>query len=142
MSGINLSNSRFITSKGNLPTPIGGIITLADNTTYYILNGDIDLTGDRLVCGRNTTIIGGSSENTILRSTGLNANTALITSNWSLPIRFLTITHGTAINLDATGNANQAIDWIGLNFTDCATVGTVKNYNNFVQTDSAYLNSQ
>ena len=138
----DLSQAIFITTKSDFPASVAGVITLGDNKTYFMLNGDIDLTGDRIVCGRNTTLIGGSSENTILRSTGLDANTALITSNWSIPMRFFTITHGTAINFDATGNANQAIDWIGINFTDCATVGTIKNYNNFVQTDSAYLNSQ
>jgi hypothetical protein len=57
-------------------------------------------------------------------------------------MRNITIEHGTAINLDATANANQALDWFGVNFTDCAIIGTIKNYSNFVMTDSAFLNSQ
>jgi len=117
------------------------IITLTDNATYFITD-TVDLLGYRLVCGRNTTIIGGSSENCRLKSTGLSSSTALISSAWSLPIRNITIEHGTALNLDATANANQALDWFGVNFTDCATVGTIKNYTNFVMTDSAFLNSQ
>jgi hypothetical protein len=117
------------------------IITLTDNATYFITD-TVDLFGYRLVGGQNTTILGGSSENCRIKSTGLSAATALISSAWSLPIRNITIEHGTALNLDATANANQALDWFGVNFTDCAIIGTIKNYNNFVMNDSAFLNSQ
>jgi hypothetical protein len=116
------------------------IITLTDNATYFITD-TVDLLGYRLVGGQNTTIIGGSSENCRIKSTGLSAATALITSEWSLPIRNITIEHGTALNLDATANANQALDWFGVNFTDCAIIGTIKNYTNFILQDSAFLNS-
>jgi hypothetical protein len=130
----------FVSSPGDFGNPISGVITLQDNYTYFI-TGEVDLNGARLVAGRNTTIIGGSSENCILKSTGLDANTALITSEWSLPMRSFTITHGTALNLDASLNANQALDWFGVNFTNCATVGTIKGYSNFIMTDCALLNS-
>ena len=116
------------------------IITLTDNATYFITD-TVDLLGYRLVGGQNTTIIGGSSENCRIKSTGLSAATALISSVWSLPMRNITIEHGTALNLDATANANQALDWFGVNFTDCAIIGTIKNYTNFILQDSAFLNS-
>jgi len=129
----------FVFSKLDLPTPISGVITLANNYTYFITK-TIDLTGDRIVAGVNSVIIGGSSENCILKSTGLSASTALITSVYSLPIRNITITHGTALNLDGDGTTT-ALDWFGVNFTDCAMVGTIKDYTNFVMSDSAFLNS-
>jgi len=129
----------FVFSKLDLPTPVSGVITLANNYTYFITK-TIDLTGDRIVAGVNSVIIGGSSENCILKSTGLSASTALITSVYSLPIRNITITHGTALNLDGDGTTT-ALDWFGVNFTDCATVGTIKDYTNFVMSDSAFLNS-
>jgi hypothetical protein len=129
----------FVFSKLDLPTASGGVITLVDNYTYFITK-TIDLTGDRLVGGVNSVIIGGSSENCILKSTGLSSSTALITSNYSLPIRNITITHGTALNLDGDG-VTTALDWFGVNFTNCATVGTIKDYTNFVMGDSAFLNS-
>lgn len=138
---VNIHNVRFISSKGNLPAPSAGIITLIANFTY-IFTEVVDLTGDRLVCASNTTILGFSSENCRIKSTGLSAGTALITSAWSLPIRSITIEHGTAVSLDATANANQSLDWFGVNFTDCATVGTITTYNNFIATDCAFLNSQ
>jgi hypothetical protein len=130
----------FVNSKTDFPTAVSGVITLADNVTYFITK-TIDLTGDRLQAGNNTTIIGGSSENCILISTGLSASTALISSNYSLPMRNLSITHGTALNLDATGNPTAAIDWFGVNFTNCANVGLVESYSNFIMSDCALLSS-
>jgi len=133
-------NFNFINSKTDFPAGSAGVITLLDNVTYFITT-TLDLTGDRIICGQNTTILGGSSENCRIKSTGLNAATALITSQWSLPIRSITIEHDTAINLDASLNANQALDWFGVNFTNCATVGTVKGYSNFIASDCGLLNS-
>ena len=130
----------FVATMADLPAPVSGVINLVANQTYVFTNS-LDLGGARLVGNQNTTLLGGSSENTVLTSTGLNSATALVTSNWSLPIRNLTITHGTALNLDASLNANQALDWFGVNFTNCATVGTIKGYNNVIWTDCALLDS-
>jgi len=130
----------FVNQKSDLPTASGGIITLLANKTYYFTT-TIDLTGDRLVGGINSTILGASSENCYIKSTGLSSSTALITSIYSLPIRNITLTHGTALNLDGDGTTT-ALDWFGVNFTDCATVGTIKDYTNFIMNDSAFLNSQ
>lgn len=133
-----VSNLVFVTQKSDLPTPSAGVITLAAGVTYFFTD-EIDLTGDRLVCGINTTILGGSSENCRIKSTGLTG-TALITSNYSLPIRNITIEANVALNLDGDGNTT-ALDWFGVNFTDCPTIGTVKDYTNFIMQDSAFLNS-
>jgi hypothetical protein len=130
---------KFINEKNDLPAPVNGVITLAAGVTYFITK-TIDLTGDRLVAGNNTVLIGGSSENCFLISTGLSASTALITSNYSLPMRNLSITHGTALNLDATGNPTAALDWFGVNFTN-SSVGTIRSYSNVILSDCALLNS-
>ena len=129
----------FVSQKADFPTAVGGVITLADNVTYYITD-TVDLTGDRLVGGQNTTILGASSENCRLKSTGL-VGTALLSSAWTTPIRHVTFEADVALDLDATGNANQALDWYGVNFTDCGTVGLIKNYGNFVINSTAFLNS-
>jgi hypothetical protein len=129
----------LVNSKTDFPAAVSGVITLVDNYTYVVIS-TIDLTGDRLICGQNSVILGTSSENCILKSTGLSSSTALITSVYSLPMRNITITHGTALDLDGDGTTT-ALDWFGVNFTDCATVGTIKDYTNFVMSDSAFLNS-
>lgn len=131
----------YVVTKSDLPAAVAGVISLLDDVTYFF-TAVVDLTGDRLEGGQNTTLIGGSSENCGILSTGLSASTALITSNWSLPIRNIKIEHATGVNLDATGNANQAIDWFGVNFVNCTTSsGTIKAYTNFIMADSALLNS-
>ena len=128
----------FVAVKEDLPAASSGVITLDSNVTYFFTT-TVDLTGDRLVCGVNTTILGGSSENCRIKSTGL-VGTALITSNYSMPIRNITIEANVALNLDGDG-VTTAIDWFGVNFTDCATIGTIKDYSNFIMQDSAFLNS-
>jgi hypothetical protein len=130
----------FVDAPGDLPAVSGGVHTLAANATY-IISGTVDLLGNRIVCGDNTTIIGaGSSENCRLKSTGLTG-TALITSAYSLPMRSLTIEADVALALDGTGTPTAALDWFGVNFTDCGTTGTIANYSNFIATDCAWLNS-
>jgi hypothetical protein len=128
-----------IDSIADLPQPDkNGVITLLDNATYLFI-GVVDLKGNRLLCGVNTTLIGGSSENCRIKSTGLTGE-ALITSNYSLPIRNITIEAEIALDLEGDG-VTTALDWFGVNFTDCATVGTIKDYANVIMTDSAFLNS-
>lgn len=137
--GITNDNFIFVNEKSDLPTAVSGVITLLANITYYFTT-TVDLTGDRIVCSANTTILGASSENCVIKSTGLSSSTALITSVYSLPIRNITFTHGTALNLDGDATTT-ALDWFGVNFTNCATVGTIKDYTNFIMADSAFLNS-
>src|SRR5574343_207598 len=136
----------FVSRKDHLPSPIGGVITLLDNYTYYFTNV-VDLLGDRIVCGDNTTIIGTSSENARIKSTGL-VGQALITSYYSLPIRGITFEADIALNLNGAGEDNtlpfltKALDWFGVNFSNCNTIGTIKNFSNFIASDCAFLNSQ
>ncbi len=138
-SSISSGNIIFVASKSDLPTASAGVITL-ENTITYFFTTTVDLLGDRLVCGLNTVILGASSENCYLKSTGLNSSTALITSVYSLPIRNISFTHDKVFDLDGDG-VTTALDWFGINFVDCATVGTIKDYSNFVMGDSAFLNA-
>ena len=137
---INSGNLVLVNQVSDLPEAVSGVITLAAGVTYFFTT-NVDLEGARIVAGDNTTIIGGSSENCSIFSTGLSAGSALITSVYSLPIRNITLKHDYAINLNASGNANAALDWAGVNFLDCATVGTIANYNNCIFSDCGVLNS-
>lgn len=130
----------WVSTPADLPRATAGVRTLADNVTY-VFTGVVDLLGDRLVGGQNTAILGASSENCRIKSTGL-VGAALLTSIWSLPMRGITIEANVALALDATGNGTQALDWFGVNFSDCATVGSIAGYSNFIATDCGWLNSQ
>jgi hypothetical protein len=134
-----IENLKFVKTRDDFPNAISGVRYLEDNVTYFITD-IVDLLGDRLVCGVNTVILGASSENCYLISTGLNSTTSLITSNYSLPIRNISFTHGKVFDLDGDG-VTTALDWFGVNFVNCANIGTIKDYSNFVLGDSAFLNS-
>lgn len=123
----------------NLPPPSGGVINLVSGNTYLFLN-HMDLLGDRLVCGQDTVIVGWSSENCSIKSTGLSPSSALITSNYSLPIRSISFTHDLVFNLQGD-SVTTALDWFGVNLLNCQSGGLIKNYTNFVASDSALLNS-
>lgn len=129
----------FINSLVDFPSPVDGVITLLDNSTYY-LNGTIDLLGVRIVAGRNTSIIGGSSENTFLLSSGLT-ETALITSEWALPMRNITLIADIGLNLIANQTELQALDWVSVNFINTSNVGTISGYTNTTFFNCAFLMS-
>lgn len=129
----------FVKDKNDFPDAVNGVITLEANATYYI-QGTIDLEGSRIVCAANNVIRGSSSENCLIKSTGLTGS-PLITSAYSLPIKDISFTAETVCALDANGNSNQAIDWNAVNFVDCGSCGTIANYNNVILLNCAMLNS-
>lgn len=126
-------NINFIYSVNDFTDAVSSVITLEDNITYFICK-EVDLNGSRLVCGQNTTIIGGSSENCSLTSTGLGATDYLISSDYTLPIRDITIkdvTYGVGINIGGGAAQPIALDWTGVNFSGClfnVVCGTIDNF--------------
>jgi hypothetical protein len=137
----DIVNFVFVGNKNDLPTAVDGVINLKDNYTYFFTT-TVDLGGDRLVAGDNTTILGGSSENCRIKSTGIATDVALLSSHYSLPIRNITFEAPYAINLVASIPSVHALDWFGVNFTNCDKVGIISSYNNFIMLDGAFLNSQ
>jgi hypothetical protein len=57
-------------------------------------------------------------------------------------MRSITLEAPFAINLQASIPSVHALDWFGVNFTNCARVGIISSYNNFILLDGAFLNSQ
>jgi hypothetical protein len=128
----------FVSVLGDFPAPVSGVISLPDNSSWF-LTTSIDLSGNRIACGENVTIIGASSESCYLSSTGLTD--ALISSNTSLTLRHFSITATLALDLNADGHTLQALDWYGVNFLNCTSCGTIQNYANFIGFGMAFLNS-
>ncbi len=142
-SAIKTGDFVLVESLSDFPTPVGGVINLEDNKTYYITT-TIDLVGNLLLGGENTTILGSSSENSILTSTGLAIGTPLLSSIYTTPIRHISFKDvDTAIGFDGTLNPNEmALDWTGVNFVNVPSVGTIKKASNFVFDKGAFLNSK
>lgn len=131
------TNYFFVESVSDLPEPIGGVILIPANATVFF-SGVVDLAGARLECEANVCILGGSSENSRIISTGLSGQ--LITSQYSIPIRSITLEADTIFNLDAGELSGQAIDWFGVNLVS-PNVGRIANYSNVIMTDCALLNA-
>ena len=132
----------FVDELSDLPTPISNVITLEDNTTYYITN-TLDLVGNRLVGGQNTVILGSSSENSRITSTGLGVGVPLFTTDWTTPIRHVTFQDvDTVLDIDGTTNPPVALDWTGVNFLNVPNIGLIDTADNFIFSKGAILNSQ
>jgi predicted RecA/RadA family phage recombinase len=130
-----------VRSKYDLPAPVAGVITL-EPKAYFIV-GTVDLEGDRVVTSGSTTIFGTSSETSYLTSTGLDSALALITSQYTLAMQFLSISNvAKAIDINGTANPPVALDWTGLNFLNVPTIGKITTCDNFVYTKGAFLNSK
>lgn len=137
----DLLQLKYISQKSDLPTPNGGVITLAANNTYIFTN-DVDLTGDRLEADGVVNIFGLSSETASITSTGLGISTPLITSEYTIVLENITIQDvGTAIDIDGT-TRTVALDWENVNFQDVVNVGTINTCDNFIYETGAFLNSQ
>lgn len=137
------SNFTFVSSKDDLPTPVSGVHTLLADHTYFFL-GTVDLMGGRMVGQFNTCLLGHSSENAFITSTGLTAGVALFTTEWTTPIRHVTFFDvDTCLDIDGTANLPQplALDWTGVNFTNIPNVGLIGTSDNFIYTKGALLGS-
>ena len=131
----------IVDSLEDFPDAVGGVITLAADTCYFIVK-EIDLLGSRLVGGSNTTLLGTSSETSILTSTGLGAGIALFSTLYTTPIRHIAFKDvDTALNIQGTANS-AALDWTGVNFVNVPNVGVLDGGANFVMNTCALLNSQ
>lgn len=140
---LRLTEVVFVSAPSQLPAAVAGVITLLADTTYYFTTS-IDLTGDRLVGAANTCLLGASSENATITSTGLGVSVALFTTDYTTPIRHISISDvGTAIDIDGSRSGTAvALDWTGVNFSNVPTIGTIKDVDNWIYSKGAFLNSQ
>jgi hypothetical protein len=132
----------FVNDKTDLPTAVSNVITLGDNVTYYFTT-TVDLTGDRLVGGENTVILGSSSENSRIKSTGLGVGVPLFYTEWTTPIRHVTFQDvDTALHIVGTVNPPVALDWTGVNYLNVPNIGLIDTCDNWIYSKGAILNSQ
>lgn len=125
----------------DLPSSVGGVITLSANTAYFFVK-PIDLLGDRIVGGSNTCLLGTSSETAIISSTGLGAGIALFSTENTTPIRNIAFKDvDTALNIQGAANS-AAFDWLGFNLVNIPNLGVIDGGNNFIMINCAFINSK
>lgn len=136
----SIDNVSFISAKTDFPNAIGGVITLEGGRTY-IITTTIDLTGDRLVCDGVVNLFGLSSETSYLTSTGLGVGVPMISSIYTIVLRYITF-HDVDTCFDIDGNTNTvALDWIGVNWADIPNVGQINTCDNFILETCSFLGS-
>jgi hypothetical protein len=137
-----ISNDFVIVYKiENLPNQVGGGITLAAHTTYFFVN-DIDLNGNRLIGSQDSVILGASSENCSITSTGLSVSEFLLYSDYTIPIRHITfkdVTKAVGINISNLGAQPIALDWTGVNFSNNSVNLECGEIDNFIFDKGAVL---
>lgn len=129
---------KLIKSLDDLPTPVGGVIYLDQDTTYMVA-GTIDLLGNRIVCAANNAIYGGSANNSILKSTGLTS-AALISSSFSVSLRNIGIQANIAFNLNGDGSTT-IVNFLGVQLSNCLTIGTFSNHLSVIFNTCSIVNS-
>jgi len=145
---LDTGNWIFVRTLAELPSPVvdstyfapNGVIYLPADKTYVIApdSGILDLDGSRLETLGITTIIGGSSETSVITSTGLG-NIPLLYSTFTLAMQFVSFADvDTAFVVTGVG---VALDWTGVNFVNIPNVGIVYSSANFVFTKGAFINS-
>jgi hypothetical protein len=131
----------FVSSLLDLPVDVSGVITLEADAAYYFTK-EVDLLGARLVGLSNTAILGSSSENSIIKSTGLAPGTAVFSSQYTTPIRHVAFKDvDTAIYINGI-DSSVALDWTGVNFVNVPNVGTFDGGGNIIFSKGAFLNSK
>jgi len=133
----------FVSSKDDLPQAVDGKITLLADTTYCFTT-HVDLLGDSLVGSANTVILGGSSENCSITSTGLGITVPLFETDFTTPIRHITFKGGgigIEVNPSNTGQQPIALDWTGVNFEGFSISCLFADIDNFIFSKGAVLSS-
>lgn len=102
LSAIPASTKTVVINQlSDFPTPVAGVITLADDTHYAVRN-DIT-TSDRFVLGDNTIVDGSDNIVINLAYTGAGVMFTSVDKNWTLKNITVTCSSGTFIDFDGTG---------------------------------------
>ena len=129
-----------VAEKGDLPTPVAGVITLATSTTY-IITADVDLGSDTILYSDGSNLLGFNREVNILRT---NSAIALITSTGQhFQIAGLHLTNPSGPLFDIDGGV-LTVPTFGAVFDtilidNCVTVGTITDCISVVMDRTASL---
>lgn len=127
------TNYVVVKSLSDFPTPSGGVITLADDTSYE-LNGTVDISTNRIVCGTRNIIRGLDRSNDKLVSTTTGAlitcdSTTVAKTIVTLEGCSLTCTTGAIFAMTGTLTNAQNLVVQRCTITGGTTLGTIATCN-------------
>lgn len=112
----------LVGQESDFPSPVSGVITLANNTDYLITN-DIS-TANRFVVGKSTTMRAASGQIVQLTYTGSGDMLTGVDPNFRAEKITLDCPNGNLLNMTAPGG-NGIIQFVEMNVQSCNTGGTV-----------------
>ena len=135
---------QYVNEAKDFGVSVDGVRTLKAGVSY-VVTGQIDLQGDRLETAGVVSIEGTSSETASVTSTGLADGVPMLTSRYTLPIKFITFKDvHTCFYIDDNSGAGAplSVDWLGVNFVNIPVVGEFGDISNFLYEIGAFVNSQ
>lgn len=135
-----LTNLVTVTALADFPAPVAGVITLAANTCYQV-TAYIDMLGNRIVGGTNSSMVGFSPDSSGLFFTAAGDGSPKISSTTSLDMRYLTLSAPVGTLLDLNDGSSGSLGWYGMRIFDTPTIGAIQNYANIVTRDCQFVNS-
>jgi hypothetical protein len=112
----------IISQESDFPTPVAGVITLADNTHYQIVN-DIT-TSNRFDIGDNCLVSGADQITIALTYTGIGV--MYTATNSTFTIKNITSVCSSGQAFDISGSGTEVFQLIACDIT-CDTLGTIAN---------------
>ena len=95
----------LVYQKSDLPTPAGGVITLADDTEYLFVN-DVSVGTDRFAVGAGTVVSGSDGSLITLTYTGAATMFTSADKDWKMKDIILTCASGTVFDVSSTTGAH------------------------------------
>lgn len=134
---------KTIKSLSDFPAPVGGVITLEDNTTYRIF-GTVDIGTNTIVTGVKNTFIGLDRVNSKLTSSTTGVmftmdSTTVVKSNILFSNLTIGCPNGTLFNI-LSSTANHAVGMTDLTISATATLGTINNVSTWAMTNIVVRN--
>lgn len=114
----------IVKDSSDFPTPVSGVITLAEDTIYF-LDGDIDVGSNRFILSNDATIRGLGGQHSSL-TTSTTGNVFTSSANFHLDAFNLTASSGTVFS--CTGGAFESAFIKEFTINSCATVGSFTNW--------------
>lgn len=111
----------IVSEESDFPVPVSGVITLENNTDYFIAN-DI-VTTNRFVVGTATTLRGPASQIVKLTYTGVDTMLTSTEPNFRIDRISIACPNGTVFDMSSSGTGIFEI--IESNIFECNTIGTI-----------------
>ncbi len=116
----------IVNSLDDFPSPVGSVITLEDETEYFLTN-DVNVGLNRFVFGNDTVVRGSDSSVITLTYTGTGIMFTAVDAQCRIDKITLSCTNGTLLDISDSTNL-LLFQMIDMTVSSCDVVGTIDGY--------------